>query len=309
MKIAILGAGAMGVLFGGHLSLQNETWLVDINQGRVKTIAENGVRIRETDGTDILYRPYAVTETNGLPVMDLVVVFVKSMYTMAALESNRNLIGPDTYLMTLQNGAGHERQLLHFADKEHIIIGSTQHNSSILADGYANHGGGGKTSIGALAGDSSRLLKIADTFTACGFECVISDRVQYQIWDKLFLNTAASSLTAILQVPLGFILEDPHACEVMEKLAAEAVAVANAMGMTDFETDQVIGEIKEVLSHSRGGYTSIYADIRNGVDTEVDTISGSVVDAARVLQIPVPYHELVVSLIHAMEHKNSAAAK
>lgn len=74
--------------------------------------------------------------------MDLVIVFVKSMFTRAALETNRNLIGPDTYLMTLQNGAGHEKQLLEFVDREHVIIGSTQHNSSILADGYVNHGGG-----------------------------------------------------------------------------------------------------------------------------------------------------------------------
>lgn len=301
MKIAILGAGAMGVLFGGCLSRENQTWLVDVNRKRVKTITESGVRIRETDGREVFYHPDAVTDTSGLPAMDLVIVFVKSMFTRAALEANRNLIGPDTYLMTLQNGAGHERQLLEFVDREHVIIGSTQHNSSILADGYVNHGGGGRTSIGLLTGDGDCLHKIADTFTACGFDCEISDKVQCQIWNKLFLNTAASSLTAILQVPLGFILENPYACGIMEKLAGEAVAVANAMGMTDFETEQIIGEIKTVLSNSRGGYTSIYADIKNGMRTEVDTISGSVVETARELQVPVPYHEIVVSLIHAME--------
>lgn len=303
MRIAILGAGAMGVLFGGYLSRENQTWLVDVNNERVKIITDNGVKIRETDGKEALYHPDAVTDASRLPPMDLVIVFVKAMFTGAALETNRNLIGPDTYLMTLQNGAGHEKQLLKFVDREHVIIGSTQHNSSILDDGYVNHGGGGRTSIGLLAGSCNCLQRISDTFTACGFDCVISDKIQYQIWDKLFLNTAASSLTAILQVPLGFILEDPHACRIMEKLAGEAVAVANAMGMTDFKTEQVISEIKTVLSNSRGGYTSIYADIKNGMRTEVDTISGSVVEAAKELQIPVPYHELVVALIHAMENR------
>lgn len=301
MRIAILGAGAMGVLFGGYLSRENQTWLVDVNRERVKTIAGNGVRIREADGKDAFYHPDAVTDTSGLPVMDLVIVFVKSMFTRAALETNRNLIGPDTYLMTLQNGAGHEKQLLEFVDREHVIIGSTQHNSSILEDGYVNHGGGGRTSIGLLAGNGERLYKISDTFTACGFDCVISDRVQYQIWNKLFLNTAASSLTAILQVPLGFILENPFACGIMEKLAGEAVTVANAMGMTDFKAEQIICEIKTVLANSRGGYTSIYADIKNGMCTEVDTISGAVVETAKELRIPVPYHEMIVALIHAME--------
>ena len=299
MRIAILGAGAMGILFGGCLSQENQTWLVDVNQERVKTITDKGVKIREMDGTDRLFYPGAVTA--DLPQMDLVIIFVKAMFTREALEANRNLIGPDTYLMTLQNGAGHEKQLLAFVDRSHVIIGSTQHNSSILADGYVNHGGGGRTAI--------CLQKIADTFTTCGFDCVISDQVQYQIWDKLFLNTAASSLTAILQVPLGFILEDSYACEIMEKLAREAVAVANAMGMRDFQAERVIEDIKNVLSHSRGGYTSIYADIKNGLHTEVDTISGSVVEAAKEVQIPVPCHELVVSLIHAMEDKEKLVGK
>ena len=155
MRIAILGAGAMGVLFGGCLSRENETWLVDVNRERVKQIADNGVRIREEDGRDVQYHPGAVADTSGLPVMDLVIVFVKSMFTEAALEANRNLIGPDTYLMTLQNGAGHEKQLLKFVDREHVIIGSTQHNSSIIADGYVNQGGGGRTSIVLLGGNVS----------------------------------------------------------------------------------------------------------------------------------------------------------
>lgn len=309
MRIAILGAGAMGILFGGCLSQENQTWLVDVNQERVKTITDKGVKIREMDGTDRLFYPGAVTDTADLPQMDLVIIFVKAMFTREALEANRNLIGPDTYLMTLQNGAGHEKQLLAFVDRSHVIIGSTQHNSSVLADGYVNHGGGGRTSIGLLGGSGSCLQKIADTFTTCGFDCVISDQVQYQIWDKLFLNTAASSLTAILQVPLGFILEDSYACEIMEKLAREAVAVANAMGMRDFQAERVIEDIKNVLSHSRGGYTSIYADIKNGLHTEVDTISGSVVEAAKEVQIPVPCHELVVSLIHAMEDKEKLVGK
>ena len=150
MRIAILGAGAMGILFGGCLSQENQTWLVDVNQERVKTITDKGVKIREMDGTDRLFYPGAVTDTADLPQMDLVIIFVKAMFTREALEANRNLIGPDTYLMTLQNGAGHEKQLLAFVDRSHVIIGSTQHNSSILADGYVNHGGGGRTAIGLL---------------------------------------------------------------------------------------------------------------------------------------------------------------
>ncbi len=305
MNITVLGAGAMGSLFGGYLSRHNKVWLVDVDAARVQRIAENGVRIRETDGSDTLEHPSAVSDTRGLPPMDLVIVFVKAMFTVSALETNRHLIGKDTYLLTLQNGAGHEAKLLPFADADHVVIGTTQHNSSIIADGYVNHGGGGKTFIGLLNGNSARIAHIAENLTDCGFSCQTSDDVKKQIWHKLFINTAASSLTAVLQVPLGFIYDDPYAHSVMLRMMKEAAAVANAEGYASFEEEQVTRDVEELLKNAKGGYTSIYADIKNGNRTEVDTISGSVVDAAHALGVSVPCHEIIVNLIHALENRNS----
>lgn len=111
LRIMVLGAGAMGMLFGGYLSEQNEVWLLDVDSSRVDKINADGVLIREPDG-DRTFRPKAVTSAAGLRTMDLVIVFVKAMYTVDALFCNRSLIGEDTYLMTLQNGAGHEAKLL-----------------------------------------------------------------------------------------------------------------------------------------------------------------------------------------------------
>lgn len=302
MKIAVLGAGAMGMLFGGYLSERNEVWLVEVNESRVEKINRDGVTVREKDG-DRKFYPKAVRKTDDLGEMDLVLVFVKAMFTVDALEKNKGLIGKDTYLMTLQNGAGHEAKLLQFTDKEHVIIGSTQHNSSVIDNGYVNHGGAGKSSIGLLNGKSEVLEPIAKNFTACGFECVTSNEVKKQIWTKLFTNTAASSLTAVLQVPLGYLYENRYAHELMIKLCKEAVAVANAEGFATFDEGEVIEGVETVCRNAKNGYTSIYADIKNGNRTEVDTISGSVVEAAKELGVAVPNHEMVVALIHALEGK------
>ena len=306
MKIAVLGAGAMGMLFGGYLSRRNDVFLVEVNEDRVRQINESGVLIREKDGSDGRFFPKAVSKTDGLGQMDLVIVFVKAMFTQDALSSNRGLIGKNTYLMTLQNGAGHEARLLPFTDEKHIIIGSTQHNSSIIENGHVNHGGAGLTSIGLPGGGSEVLQAIAENLTACGFECVTSNEVKKQIWTKLFTNTAASSLTAVLQVPLGFIYSDPSAHELMVKLCKEAVAVANAEGFARFEEADVIAGVEAVCKNAPNGYTSIYADIRDGRRSEVDTISGSVVEAARRLGVSVPCHEMIVSLIHALERRPRA---
>lgn len=303
MKIAVLGAGAMGMLFGGYLSQKNDVLLVEIDPKRVDMINQNGVCIHEKETERTLY-PRAVSDTKDMTPVDLILVFVKAMFTESALSANRHLIGKNTYLMTLQNGAGHEAKLLKFADESHVIIGSTQHNSSIISNGVINHGGAGKTSIGLLKGSSDVLLPIAETFTECGLECVTADDVKKQIWTKLFTNTAASSLTAVLQVPLGYLVENESAHSLMRTLCKEAVAVANAEGFAVFDEDEVIAGVETVCRNAPNGYTSIYADIRDGRRTEVDTISGSVVEAARNCDVPVPYHEMIVKLIHAMEQRN-----
>lgn len=309
MKIAILGAGAMGMLFGGYLSEHNDVWLIDIDQNRIDYINANGVAVRESTGEDKLFRPIGMTNAANLGGMDVVLVFVKSMFTVDALKTNKGLIGPDTYLMTLQNGAGHESKLLQFADADHVIIGSTQHNSSIIENGHVNHGGSGQTQIGLLSGDSSRLESIAQNFTACGLACSTSADVKRQIWTKLFTNTAASSLTAVLQVPLGFIREDANAHKMMETLAREAAAVANADCGGGFDEAAVIEGVDTVCRNAPNGYTSIYADVKKGARSEVDTISGSVVETGKRFGIATPYHEMVVSLIHALENRNRTQEK
>lgn len=302
MKIAVLGAGAMGSLFGGYLSRNNEVSVIDVNPATVEAIQMNGVRVKEKDGTVSRFTPKAMTSSNGLGFQDLVVVFVKSMFTISALEGNKGIIGPDTYLMTLQNGAGHESKLLRFADRRHVIIGSTQHNSSVIGPGFVNHGGSGLTSIGLLDGGSSAIDPIAENLTSCGFECRTEENVQKQVWWKMFTNTAASSLTAMFQVPLGFIHSDPNANFLMRNLCREAVEVANSLGL-GFRLEDVVEDVDAVCRNATDGYTSIYADIRDGRRSEVDTISGSVVEAAHVQNIEVPYHEFVVKAIHALENK------
>ena len=280
--------------------------VVDVSETAVNAINSDGVRIKEKSGIILVRNPNAVIDSKALSHQDLVIVFVKSMFTINALESNRNLIGPDTYIMTLQNGAGHESKLLKFADRKHVIIGSTQHNSSVVEPGFVNHGGSGVTSIGLLDGDSDCLKGIAANFTKCGFECHTENNVQKQVWKKMFTNTAASSLTALFQVPLGFIHSDPNANWLMRQLCREAVEVANSLGL-GFDLEEVTADVDKVCENAPNGYTSIYADIRDGRRSEVDTISGSVVEAAHDQKIAVPYHEMVVKCIHALENKSKEA--
>lgn len=230
------------------------------------------------------------------------IVFVKAMYSVSALERNRRLIGANTYVMTLQNGAGHERTILKFADRSHVIIGTTKHNSSIIDVGHINHGGGGSSSIGLLDGKSDRIQNIADNFSLCGFETDVSDSVRKSIWKKLFINVSASVMTGILQTDLDFLKDSIHAWRLVERLIREAVAVADADGM-EFDEEEVIRDVRTLVENAHNGYTSIYADLHNGTRTEIDTINGTVITEAKRLKVPVPAHEFVMELVHALEDK------
>ena len=302
MRIAMLGAGAMGGLFGAYLSQKNDVTMVDVSAEVVSAINENGLEVREPDGSAKVYHPAAVTSAAGMEPVDLVVIFVKSMFSEAALASNRDMIGPNTCLMTFQNGSGHEELLGKFVPPERIVIGTTQHNASIVAPGVSNHGGSGITHMGCVTGEAARLQPFADTFTACGLEADVSDGVQRMIWNKMFTNVSASALTGALQVPLGYISRNAHAWTLCQKLIREAVDVAAALGM-DFDYDEKVAEVKAVCDNSPNGLTSIYADLHAGKRSEVDTISGSVVRAGEKTGVPTPSHCFLVEFIHAMEQR------
>ena len=300
MKIAVLGSGAMGGLFSAYLSRHHEVTVIDVNAALVDKVNAEGLEVREPDGSSQLYHPHATLSTEGMEPVDLVVVFVKAMFSEGALQNNRSIIGPDTYLMTLQNGSGHEDTLGKFVDEEHIIIGTTQHNASVAGVGVTNHGGSGITHMGCVTGSAARLQKFADAFTECGLEADTSDGVQRMIWNKMFTNVSASVLTGILQVPLGYISRNEAAWAMCCQLIREAVDAAAGLGM-EFDYDEKVSEVKAVCDRSPNGLTSIYADLRDGRRTEVDTISGSIVRAGKKGGVATPSHEFAVQMVHAME--------
>ncbi|WP_298734714.1 2-dehydropantoate 2-reductase [uncultured Subdoligranulum sp.] len=305
MKIAVLGAGAMGGLFSSYLSRNNEVTVIDVNPALVEKVHNEGLVVEEPDGSSAVYHPNAVLSTEGMAPVDLIIVFVKAMFSESALNNNKGIIGPNTYLMTLQNGSGHEDMLGKFVPQENIIIGTTQHNASVAGLGVTKHGGSGMTHMGCVVGDVTRLQKFADAFTACGLDADVSDGVQKMIWNKLFTNVSASALTGALQVPLGYISSNEYAWKLCCTLIREAVDAAAGLGM-DFDYDEKVAEVKAVCDNSPNGLTSIYADLRDGRRSEVDTISGSVVRAGQKGGVPTPSHEFLVGLIHAMEGRSKA---
>ena len=335
MRIAVIGAGAMGSIYGGRLSLKNEVYLIATRETLAEEINSRGLKIEELGGENI-YHPKAVTDSSKLGPMDLVILFVKATASETALSRNAGLIGPETRLMTLQNGAGHEDILGKFAPPERIIIGTTEDNGAVLGPAHVRRGGEGRTNVGMLTEDREGFLpRLKESFDSCGFQVRIHDNIQYLIWDKLFTNVSLSAVTGILQVDMGYIAANPHAWDMTCRLIHEAVLTARAAGMDfdeeqlkervhawdmtcrliheavltaraagmDFDEEQLKERVRLTSLNNPQGCTSIRADLRSGKKTEVNTISGAVVRAAHKYGLEVPCHEFVVNMVHAMEEK------
>lgn len=300
MRIAVIGPGAMGMLFGGYLSKKCDVILVGRNPLKMSVIQKNGVVIKEKDDVENVFYPQATADTEGMSPVDLVILFVKAGESREALEKNRHLIGEDTVLMTLQNGVGHEAMLQEFAPSNQIIIGTTQQGSYKTADNAICHSGGGDTAIGAIVGESQRFEYIAKVFEECGFACQIATKVKGMIWNKLMINASSSVLSGVLQTTQGYVVENEYAWDIAKKLIGEICAVANADGYYFDESEQ-IQRIEKHLKNAPNGYTSIYADLKEGRKTEVSVINGAVVREGYRLGIEVSTHELMVSLVRAME--------
>lgn len=303
MRIVLVGPGAMGLLFGGYLSQKNDVTLVGRNAYRMKQLQEGGVRIRENDGREEIYHPDATAQPDKLTEADLVLLFVKAGDSEAALESVKHLIGPNTFLMTLQNGAGHEKLLLQYAPKERVIIGTTNQGSYKLDETSVCHSGLGDTTLGGVLGSGEAFAPVAETFQTCGFPCKLSEQVRGMIWNKLMINASSSVLSGILQMPQGYVVENSSAWNIAQKLIKEICAVATAEGYL-FTADEQIERIDKHLRNAPSGYTSVYADLKAERKTEVSVINGAVVEAGRRLGIPTPTHELILDIVQSMEGRN-----
>jgi 2-dehydropantoate 2-reductase len=299
MKIAVLGAGAMGSIFGGWLSRRHEVWLIDIWQEHIAAINANGLLIEE-GGHNHRFQPRAVSNARNVGPVDLVIIFVKSIDTAAALTQNRELFTPQTLALTLQNGWGNAEDIGEYVNKENLYLGTTAHGGNVLGPGKVCHAGHGQTCVGVRSGFSGRAQEIADLLTESGFETVVADNVTVMIWHKLLINAAINPLTALLNVRNGHLTEGEATRELMKNLIAEAVTVANAAGM-EFDPAAVTKEVNQVARLTSTNRSSMLQDITKKRRTEVERINGAIVAQGETFGIATPYNTMMLQLIKALE--------
>lgn len=304
MKICVVGAGALGSTIGGTLAVGGcEVTLIDSFASHVDAINRDGLRILE-GGSERTVPVAARTSAAGLVPVDLMIVLVKSFHTGAAVEAASDAIGPDTVVMSLQNGLGHEDIIAGVVGRDRVLAGKTYVGGVFLGPGRVRSGIAGKeTVIGELDGGSSpRVERIAAAMNAAGLLTTVSADIMGTMWDKLLINVAGGALTAITRLTYGGLYSLPalEACSLAA--VGEAMAVARASGVT-----LAIREPREAWVKASAGLppefkTSMLQSLTKGEATEVDFIHGSVVRWGERCGVPTPVNSTLVACVKGIEH-------
>ncbi len=304
MKIGVIGAGAMGCLYGAKLSAhpENEVILIDIWKEHVDAVNENGL-IMEENGDIISFRKLkSTTEAYEAGICDLAIIFVKSTFTGMAVKGSKAVFGPDTVALTLQNGLGNIEQICGVIGAQNVISGTTAHGATMLGPGRIRHAGSGKTIIGELDGTiSNRISEISSVFNKAGLDIEISKNVIGIVWDKLLVNVGINALTGITRLHNGELLDYPEIEMLLEAAVREADAVAAAKGVK-LDFPDPVNHTKEVCRATAANKSSMLQDILNHKQTEIDMINGAIVREGNSSGIDTPVNMTLTNLIKFIQN-------
>lgn len=300
MRIAVVGVGAMGSLFGGRLSSVADVWLVDPWGEHVRAMQEHGLCIVGPEGEEVV-EVKATTDPKDVPEgIELAIVFVKSHQTRTAAETASCFLREDGLALTLQNGLGNLEVIADVLGEGRALQGVTSHGATLLGPGRVRHAGWGPTHLSTRLEIADRVEGIAEVFRRAGFEVHISPDLESLIWGKLIINAGINALTAILRVPNGQLVEIGPARELMGQAVREAVRVAEAKGVK-LPYDDPQARVEEVCRATAANRSSMLQDVLRGAKTEIEVINGAIVREGEQLGIPTPLNSYLVAMVRAIE--------
>lgn len=302
MKIAVVGAGSMGCIYATLMAeAGHEVWTIDTWQEHVDAMRENGLRLEGASG-DRTVAVNATTDAGEAGICDLVIIATKAMHVEQAAKSANALVGEETDILTIQNGLGSADKVAAMVEGGRLAIGVAEgFGASIKGPGHAHHHGMKLIRLGNRnAKVSPQLEIIAEVWKEAGFNVRTFDDIDQLIWEKLICNVCYSGTSTITEWTISQILADEDAWRVASGCAAEAYAVAKALGV-HLDYDDPVAHVHEFGSKLGDARTSMLLDHINGRRCEIDAINGAIPVAGAQVGVATPYNEVVTSIIRAKE--------
>ncbi len=303
MKVAVVGAGAMGSLFGALLAeAGNDVYLYDVWAEHVQAVNDNGLSV-EWEGKTRTVKIAATTDARQIGPAELVIIFVKSTRTRAAAETAREIAGADGTVLTLQNGMGNADVIAEFIAAGRILAGTTSHGATLLGPGRIRHAGMGPTTIGTWADTPDGLKRaesFADFFSQAGIETRATADVRSVIWNKLLINIGINAITALTGIKNGQLLELEVTRQLSRAAVTEAMAVARAQDI-DIDPDAV-QRVFKVAEATGANRSSMGQDVDQRRRTEISAINGFIVREAQRLGLEAPVNMALTALMETLEY-------
>jgi 2-dehydropantoate 2-reductase len=308
MKIAVVGAGAMGAIFGARFAQAgHDTHLLDVAVPLVDKINSDGITVVRGDDETVTQVP-ATTDPASVGPVDLVVFCVKCYHTPSAAEAARPLVDSSTVVASLQNGWGNGDVLAGVFPPEQIVVGVTYNSGTVLDVGRVAHPGVGPTTVGSFTdGEGGGPERLAEALMDGGLEVTVASPIRPEIWKKLILNAATLPTGALIGMNAGALTAHPDMKQLVSETAREAVAVARALGY-DIDEQERIDAIHGLLERAGPARGSMLQDFEAGRRTEIDVINGAVVRAAGDTDVPVPINRAFVALVKGWESQQGLAS-
>ncbi|MBK7896582.1 MAG: 2-dehydropantoate 2-reductase [Anaerolineaceae bacterium] len=307
MRVAIIGVGAMGCLFGAKLSQVAEVTLLGHWPAQLTALRERGLHFIGPDGRSQTIHLAATNDPQTAVPADLALILVKSQQTPQAAQLAQRILSPQGLALTLQNGVGNLEQLTAVLGQNRANLGITSEGAALLEPGVVRHAGSGHTHLADAAETAVPPQKIMNLFEAAGFATSLSPNVAGLVWGKLAVNAGINPLTAVLQVPNGFLAENATARELMILAAQEVAAVAAAQNI-QLPFADAAAQALAVAQATAANHSSMRQDLLNGRPTEIEAICGAVVAAGQRLGVATPLNLVLQTAVRQAEQGTWPAA-
>ncbi|RQH02603.1 ketopantoate reductase family protein [Natrarchaeobius oligotrophus] len=301
MRIVVVGSGSMGSLFGAHLSRTDaEVVCYDVDQDHVDAMNRDGLVIESNGGPDERVPVTATTDPTTIDSADLVILFVKSIHTVDALESATAFLTEETDVLTLQNGFRNPHVIAEYVPESNVIVGTTTASAELVGPGTLANTDPDVVTIGRYFDENDAFVEdVSALLERAGFDVSVSASIRDDVWEKLLINLTLNPITALTGMRVGEAVTDPESRELIEALVEETVRVGRARGVTfrDDPVEYVVTVAKRNPEHK----TSMRHDVEAGNPTEIDHLSGALVEYARDEGIAVPHQRTISTLVSLRE--------
>lgn len=302
MKIGIIGSGAIGLYYGSKLQQSGED-VHFLMRRDYQAVKANGLKVFSTQGDFVLPEVAAYREATEIGPVDLVIVALKTFSNQHMIELVSPLIGPDTAIMTLQNGLGNEDLLAQGFGADRVLGGIAFICSNRGEPGTVHHLGEGKITLGEMSqGLTPRSQQIAEMFSRAGVRCEAVDDLLRIRWEKLLWNIPFNGLTALFRQDVTELLAKPSIKELTYQLMLEVAAAANVQPLKKkIGSETYCSKLIAATEKMTGYRPSMMIDRLEGRPLELDAIYRIPLEQARKAGVEMPKVEMLWQLLSAGE--------